>query len=174
MASPYLQDSNFLRSVVYILQHDGDGAFGLILNRPLNITVGQLASEMTGIQIDNDQPVYNGGPVEGLVVIAKTLVGAAFANFAVLTKEEEGISNIVERLKSGDSSVRVFDGYSGWGPSQLDGELAEGSWLVWDVQPEILFGNSDGLWEKAVMEIGREVIAKSIAGVPLPQDPSQN
>jgi len=69
VASPYLTERNFFRSVVYILRHDEDGAFGLILNRPTELTVGDLMERFLDNPHTNPEPIYNGGPVEGPLLV---------------------------------------------------------------------------------------------------------
>lgn len=174
VASPYLSDSNFMRTVIYILQHDQNGALGLVLNRPLNLTVGQLMAELMETQVDNDQPVFYGGPVEGLVVIVQASVGTLSEQRVVMLPRAQDQITELAKQNSSDCKMRIFDGYSGWGPSQLESELKEGSWLVWEASPSQLMGDPDGLWQTAVRQIGREVIAQSVVGIDLPQDPSNN
>ncbi len=65
VASPYLTERNFNRSVVFILRHDEEGAFGLILNRPTTITVGDLMEQFLGHPVKHEAPIFSGGPVEG-------------------------------------------------------------------------------------------------------------
>ncbi len=68
VASPHLLDSNFLRSVVLIIQHNDQGAFGVVLNRPTNNTIAQLWGLVSQTPCDNPSPVYVGGPVPGPLV----------------------------------------------------------------------------------------------------------
>lgn len=175
IASPYLSDPNFMRSVVYILQHDEEGAFGLMLNRPLNITVGKLVEEITECQLENSDPVFYGGPVDGLVMMMQVVMGDPdHSNTLLVANDRERISKIFNQKDFSSCQFRLFDGYSGWGPQQLECELNEGSWLVWDVQPDQLFTNPDKLWQLAIREIGRDIITMGISGSELPQDPSNN
>ena len=68
VASPHLGDGNFNRSVVLIIKHDDDGAFGLVLNRPTGNTVGDVWRMVTEQELDCDRPIYLGGPVQGPLV----------------------------------------------------------------------------------------------------------
>lgn len=175
VASPYLSDPNFMRSVVYILQHSEEGAVGLVLNRPLNISIGELLSELTTQTVQNGDPVYYGGPVDGLVLMMRSTIDVGHEGKAVfIASDHDRITKIADREQGDSHSLRIFDGYSGWGPSQLDSEMDEGSWLIWDIQPDQLFGEPNELWQTAVRHIGREVIARGVAGVDMPTDPSRN
>ncbi len=69
VASPYLTDPNFLRSVVYLLRHDEEGAIGLILNRPTHTSIGELLEQLSGEPVENELPVYYGGPVDGPLML---------------------------------------------------------------------------------------------------------
>jgi putative transcriptional regulator len=175
VASPYLNDPNFLRSVVYILRHDDEGAFGLLLNRPLNISVGQLLTDLLGSPAENCQPVFCGGPVDGLVLMMPVNLGTPDEDkVIVVAGDQDRISEIANQKELSVGKFRLFDGYSGWGPSQLESELSEGSWLIWDIQPDQLFSDPDELWQLAIREIGRDIITIGISESELPQDPSNN
>lgn len=175
VASPYLTDSNFMRCVVYILQHDGDGAFGLVLNRPLNLTVGQLFEDWLETKVKNDKPVFYGGPVEGLVVMMQASLGMVNEQkIMMLPKVREQFAEIANEQNSDKWSMRIFDGYSGWGPSQLENELQEGSWLIWDPPPNELMADPAELWQSAVRQIGRDVLSQSVVGVLFGNDPTNN
>ena len=175
VASPYLSDPNFMRTVVYILRHDEEGAVGLIVNRPMNQTVGELIGELTETEISNGQPVYYGGPVDGPLMMLQACVGVIDnAQVVYVASDQERITDIVTNRDESVSAFRVFDGYSGWGAGQLEQEMEEGGWLVWDILPEQVFGDPDELWHHAVREIGREILAGGIEGARIPKDPAIN
>jgi putative transcriptional regulator len=68
----------------------------------------------------------------------------------------------------------VFEGHSGWGPLQLESEMAEGSWHVWDIMPEQLLAEPDELWELAIREIGHRVVTSGIPDSLIPENPMTN
>lgn len=175
MASPYLNDPNFLRTVVYILHHDEQGAFGLVLNRPLNLSVGDMLQELVGCSFQISDPVCYGGPVDGLIMLMQVAKADSGSESSVMVaSDRDRISEIFNQDGMSECLFRLFDGYSGWGPKQLESELKGGSWLLWDISPDQLFSNPDEMWEMAVREIGRDIIASGIAATRLPQDPSNN
>lgn len=161
VASPYLNDPNFMRSVIYLVRHDEDGAMGLVLNRPLQTNVGQLISELTESTIENHQPVYFGGPVEGPVMMLQACGENLQSEVTELfiACDQSKILEVVNNEATQVLGFRLFDGYSGWGPGQLEREIEEGSWLIWDIDPRHLFLDTEKLWQEAVVEIGRGVIA---------------
>ena len=176
VASPYLADPNFLRSVVYILKHDEEGAIGVVLNRPMETTVGQLLSELTDAEPSNGDPVYYGGPVDGpLMLLQACRNESMWGDVVSVASDQERISSICSQPSDGESNCyRVFDGYSGWGPKQLEREIEEGGWLIWDVSPQVIFSECEELWHGAIREIGRDILSGGIGIERMPADPALN
>ncbi len=178
VASPYLTDPNFLRSVVYVLRHDEDGTIGLVLNRPMRATISQLLEQLNDLPIHNSDPVYYGGPVDGpLMLLQRDRSEDASGCTLCVISEQQRIVELCQRESSTgqqSSGYRLFDGYSGWGSSQLDGELKSGGWLVWDIQPEQLFSDPEELWHTAIRQIGHDILAKGIDLSKMPKDPAYN
>ncbi len=171
VASPYLTDPNFLRSVVYILRHDAEGALGLILNRPTAVTVGDLLGQLTESDFRNEALVYCGGPVDGPLVMLQNEQADADCMLSVVSDQDR----IVDACQCGGTeSYRLFDGYAGWGSGQLEAEMESGGWLIWDIPPSEIINNDDKLWEMAVRQIGRDILAGSIDPTRMPEDPAFN
>ena len=132
LASPVLRDPNFIRTVVLIAEHTDEGAMGLVLNRPAGSTVGEAVPDLSWLAGDTE-PVYVGGPVAETAVIVLAefdrpeLAGA-------LVEEDLGFigadADDPERLDGAIRRARVFAGHAGWGPGQLEDELAEEAWIV--------------------------------------------
>lgn len=167
VASPYLTDPNFLRTVVYIIRHDADGAFGLILNRPTSTTVYDVLKDIVGEDFKNRQPVFAGGPVDGPLLVLHD--GDESSVYLAADQDE-----ILRLCQSDHHSIRVFDGYSGWGPGQLESELQAGGWLVWDVDSESVFDDPENIWHRAVREIGHDILSEAIPTAHIPKDPAYN
>ena len=128
VASPDLVDPNFRRTVVLILTHDAEGAVGLVLNRPTDIAIGEALPRWA----DATAPpacLYVGGPVQPDAAIGLGF-GGTVGDDPVLGRNGRGGSRRSRPTRT--TSVRVFIGYAGWGPGQLDGELARDDWLVVD------------------------------------------
>ncbi len=176
VASPYLSDPNFLRSVVYILRHDEEGAIGLVLNRPMHTTVGALLEQISGEAVDNEMPVYYGGPVDGPLMLLQECIHDAVRSVYVASDQDRilDICNPGHKSKQPDGAYRVFDGYSGWAANQLEDELQGGGWMVWEIQPDQLFADPEMLWQMAIKQIGREILAGGIDPTKMPEDPAFN
>jgi putative transcriptional regulator len=171
IASPALVDPNFARAVVLITEHNDEGAMGVVLNRPSETAVEDVASELSDLAVD--EPVFIGGPVQpqALVVLAEfndpeaaAWIVAADVGFVSAETEYDDLARAIRR-------GRVYAGYSGWGAGQLDGELAEDAWIVEPPMPAELFPDDPlALWQDVLARKGGQfaLIAR------MPDDPSLN
>ncbi len=174
VASPHLADRNFARTVVYIVKHDEDGAYGLILNSPSDVTVGELIQQVLEQDVENLDPIFVGGPVEGPIVVIHELPATNSAECKPgvhLSSNQDDLEEVCLNLKG---RFRVFNGYSGWAPGQLEDELRQGGWLVCQLDKEDIFSPPDELWQNAVRQIGRSILEQAIPIGPLPEDPTWN
>jgi putative transcriptional regulator len=150
ISSPSLQDPNFRRTVVLMTHHDEQGAVGLVLSRPSELRIADALPDADELPY-TDEVVYIGGPVqpEAVVVLIEleqpheemtTIVGAVAYLPPELPPDELAIRR-----------ARVFAGYSGWGPGQLEAELGESAWIVAGAEPDDVFEpDPDRLWRTAV------------------------
>jgi putative transcriptional regulator len=172
LASPALRDPNFERSVVLIGVHSEQGAMGVVLNRPSEVTVGEAAPQLQET-IDESERVFVGGPVQpSSIVFLAEFLDATPAGVLVLGRigfpspdaELEEISLATER-------VRVFAGFAGWGEGQLEAEIADGDWIAQVALPEDVFSElPQELWSSVLTRKGGSyaLIAR------MPMDPSVN
>jgi len=152
VATPPLEDANFDRTVIYVLEHHDDGAIGVVINRPSIEALDEPLDRWIELQTVPSS-VFVGGPVEDTALIALAETPEPL--------EENGdyLSPIHGTIASADltadpalvapevRSVRVFRGYAGWGPGQLEGEIDAGAWLVLDSEPGDVFSHEpDELW----------------------------
>lgn len=152
-----LAGSYFHRSVVLICQHDPEGAFGLIVNRPTDKKVGEaLVADLPDTL--KDQPLFLGGPVQPQAM--SYLHADAFlpeANVLPNLNLDHSLDELVELGESFSISkkLKVFAGYAGWSAGQLDDEMKGGAWLTHPASVEIVFGEDDKkLWAKLVRKKG--------------------
>ncbi len=156
VATPPMNDPNFERSVILMLNHNDEGAFGLVISRPT-----ELASFGADVVLD-DWVVHTSSPsvfFEGGPVQQNSIIGLArFANGI----ERSWTSSVGDGLHTIDlnsdatngaecSALRLFIGYSGWGPQQLDEEISEQHWFVLDAQPADAFGDApETMWRRVL------------------------
>jgi putative transcriptional regulator len=174
VASPRLPDPNFSRSVVLIIHHDEQGAFGLILNRPTESTVAEVWKRIAHRPCHARQPLNLGGPVNGPLVALHTkeecserevLPGVHFAT------HKDYLNKIVADPKN---PFRIFTGYSGWGAGQLDGEMEVGGWMTLPARSDHVFGEAESMWNRAAQEIGEQITTPLVARCGVPADPGMN
>jgi putative transcriptional regulator len=164
LSMPQLLDPNFTRSVVLLCKHSDEGAFGLVLNRPL-VTSGTVMVHLDPpVSTDRELEIWIGGPVEPQR--SWILVGdgpdAPGASGAAQIADGVYLSTspaLLRRLLEPDppKNTRLVVGYSGWASGQLERELAESSWLLSDVDADLVFHTPpDRMWERAIRRLGAD------------------
>jgi putative transcriptional regulator len=175
IASPRLVDPNFRRTVVFIAEHTEEGAMGLVLNRRAEATAREAVPDL-GWLLDggDDEGVWMGGPVAATSVI----VLAEFddpSRAALVVDGDLGFvpAEIADRdeFAADVRRARIFAGHAGWGPSQLEMEMEEDSWIVEPARRADIFTTTpDALWSDVLRRKGREYALMST----MPLDPSLN
>lgn len=171
ISSGGLFDPNFRHTVVLIGEHNEEGALGVVLNRALDTTIGESVPALTSL-VGADALLYQGGPVQPQmpVLVAEVthpelLDIVAFDNVGFL------VGDVDEDARHGIVRARVFAGYSGWGPGQLEAEMEADSWILDPAQAEDVFTDApDLLWSRVLQRKGPEYRRLSR----MPFDPSMN
>jgi putative transcriptional regulator len=151
IAMPGMADDNFSRTVVYLCEHSKNGALGLVINRPTDITLKSLF-EKVELTLDRDelseQPVFFGGPVQterGFVLHEKTgTEQSPYTSTLAIAKgglEMTTSKDVLEALANGAGPRRLMItlGYSGWSAGQLEEEIGRNGWLTVDADPKVIF-----------------------------------
>lgn len=165
IAMPQLLDPNFHHTVVLVAEYSSDGAFGLVMNRPIDRTLGQVERPESPVDKRlHDQPVWYGGPVQldnAMVVFeAKTpdLVTAlgdkvsALDNDLYITGNTSILTTHAELLSK--ARFKVVAGHATWGMAQLDSEIAQSAWLVAPLDKHLIYSKFDTMWTRAVQSLG--------------------
>ncbi len=161
IAMPGMGDPRFEHSVVLMCDHSGDGAMGLIINKPLaDLRSGDLLDQLDISSAQSDERVYFGGPVEtgrGFVLhgidyrsrLQSLLIDDTFA----MTATMDILEDVAEGKGPADTIIAL--GYSGWGPGQLESEIAQNAWLTAAADPALVFATPDAdKWSRALVGIG--------------------
>jgi putative transcriptional regulator len=172
VATPMLGDPHFSRTVVYLLEHDGGGTVGVVLNRPSHTPVGQVLPDWHDA-VSGPAVVFGGGPVQpdGALCLGELEPGTAGIREVV-----DGVSTIdldgdVTVIAPIARRLRVFAGHAGWSPGQLDDEMAEGAWWVLLGSPADLFSEDPRtMWHRVLR---RQPPPLSLMST-FPEDPSLN
>lgn len=159
IAEPFLKDPNFMRTVVFLCDHQREGSFGFVLNRLYHHTLDELMQGILELTI----PVYYGGPVQmDSIHFLHQCPEKIFGGIEVLNGIYWGgdFETAITLLQTGEISnndIRFFIGYSGWGDGQLEEELQQKSWLTARAVRRIVFHkNNDDLWKDALDLLGSE------------------
>lgn len=159
IADPFLKDPNFLRTVVLLCEHQEEGSFGFVLNRPFRNTLDELIPELEGYPI----PVFDGGPVQkdslhflhqlpdeipgGQEIVSGVYWGGNF----------ETVIRLLQEGRLNPQKIRFFIGYSGWSEGQLNNEMTEKTWLTVAATRKLVFHDKhEEIWKEALRHLGGE------------------
>jgi putative transcriptional regulator len=157
---PQLQDPNFARTVVLLCDYTPDGAFGLVLNRPTDAPASQMVQLDPPVRSGNDMPLWIGGPVEpqrGWILLGDEpdTDFKRIRDGLYLSTSQMVLRGVLEARPA--PRARVIAGYAGWGPGQLDEELAQSAWLLGDIDLDIVFDlPAAAMWEMAIRRLGAD------------------
>ncbi len=174
LAPPMLPDINFYRSIVLMMQHDNEGAIGLILNRPTDTRLNDTLDFCEGNKSTEDQVIHVGGPVDGPLMTLHTIMEYAEQEAMPGVHVSSQKHNIQNILTSGCAPYRVFSGYSGWTAGQLEEELERGGWITCDATSEEVFSDDIDIWKSITQRVGHQVIQDSVKPDWLGIDPITN
>jgi len=169
---PQLVDPNFKRTVVLLCKHSEDGAFGLVINRPL-VTTGRVTVNLDPpVSSDRDLQVWIGGPVEperSWILVGEpidehdeAMAGRRISDDLYLSTSPELLRRLLE--SSPPPTARLMIGYSGWGPGQLEAELESSSWLISEIDRQLIFETPpEQMWEAAIRRLGADPAALTMS-----------
>ena len=161
LSMPQLQDPNFARTVILLCDYVPDGAFGLVLNRPTGMPASEMVKLEPPVVGGNTLPLCIGGPVEperGWILLGEEPDDPDYRTI------RDGLylstsPSLLRRVLSATPAPRalVLAGYAGWGPGQLDQELAQSAWLIGDVDLDLVFDvDPTHRWETAIRRLGAD------------------
>ena len=158
VAMPQLQDPNFSRSVVLLCEHQEEGAMGLVVNHRTDTLASQIVQLDPAPPRDSGLSVWIGGPVDpsrGWLLLGEESPDAIEVGPGLyLSASRDLLRRLVEEAPL-PARCRFFVGYAGWGPKQLDGELAASAWLTVPLDSGLVFETpSEDMWESAIRRLG--------------------
>ncbi len=155
VAKEGLLDPNFAQAVVLLAHHDDEGTLGLVVNRPARVTVSKAFEDMEAAQ-GHEEPVFVGGPVAPMAVMALLRSKDMPEGAQSVVRDLYLVSSaelLEKQLEAGadQKKLRIFAGYSGWGPDQLAKEIEMDSWYIFEGDIGIAFDNEPAtLWERLI------------------------
>lgn len=158
VAARSLRDTNFAQTVVFLIDYDAGGAFGLIIDRPTPHTMAELWPEITGLEAHS---VHFGGPVFPnrllfLLRSSDTTEGMRRVLKGVYLGSDELVLKRI--VAEGEEEFRVYAGYSGWAPGQLDNEVARGDWYIVPAETRFIFDPQPSeVWPELIQRVDIQV-----------------
>jgi putative transcriptional regulator len=162
VAAPALREPTFHRTVILLLAHGPHGALGVVLNRPSTVEVGVVLPEWHA-HVTEPPVLFLGGPVGqdtamGIAVLAAGASGSPDVDAMIGPFGLVDLDAVPETVESRVRGVRVFAGYAGWSPDQLERELEERSWFVVDALPDdLLTREPGGMWRRVLRRQGGDL-----------------
>ncbi len=162
VAVPKLRDAGFFHSVVVMIRHTAEGAFGLALNRPGDRSLSEIWPQISADPCPRDQPLFTGGPVPGPLMVLHDVSAAAeleiFANL-YFTMAPDRLASLIA---DAEAHTQLFSGYCGWGAGQLESEMEVGSWLTFPASSHHIFSAGDELWNQVTEEITSSAVFSTL------------
>jgi putative transcriptional regulator len=174
VASPDLLDPNFLKTVVLMVQHNDQGALGIILNRPTKTTVKEALEQINDTPCHREEVLGLGGPCQGALMAVHTeepLKEIEVLPNVFFSAESEHLEQLVA---TDEGPICFFVGFAGWAPGQLEAELETGSWRTAVAKAELIFEGGLRLWEQVTKEITSSALRAALKIKHVPSDPSMN
>jgi putative transcriptional regulator len=165
ISMPNLKDPNFEKSVTYICAHNEEGAMGIVINKPLNINLGEIFEQMditTDVPDANNQKVFHGGPVHtdrGFILhhASKEWASSIVVSDELCVTTSKDILEAIANGNGPDESLIAL-GYAGWSGGQLEQELMDNAWLNGPANLEIIFNtSSENCWQSAANSMGVDI-----------------
>ena len=175
IATPQLSSPMFAHSVILMLDHNEEGAMGVIVNQPINTTISDLAGKILESDFEWNKPLYLGGPVPGSLMVVHTLAGSGDHEIVPGVYVTLDASSVQELIRERIEPSLVIANYSGWGPGQLEGEFNWDSWVTLPATSEHVFWTGErDLWKVVVSEVNARKLSDFLGLKSLPADPTWN
>ena len=159
LSEPFMGDYYFGRSVILLAEHNNEGSFGLVLNKPTHKNISEVTEEFPEL----DAPLYIGGPVEPNRLFFIHTLGHEINDSVEVSKglfwggDMNDVIELSQLKKLNDQNSRFFIGYAGWGAHQMDEELKRNSWAVVTATSDVIFKTDPHLlWKKLTRKLGSD------------------
>lgn len=173
LAEPFMEDPYFKRSVVLLTEHNKDGSFGFILNKPLELTINETIKDFPTF----DATIYMGGPVQSDSIYyihtqGEFIEGSIeIGNGLWWSGNFEQLKQLVKDQQIFPNEIKFFIGYAGWDFDQLTKEIEEESWIISDLNTDNVNDLNDSkMWKNTLQKMGKKHALLSN----FPEDPSLN
>ena len=174
VASPELLDPNFVKTVILMVQHNEQGALGLVLNRPTSKMVKEMWKEVGQSPCESYEPVHLGGPVSGPLMSVHTDTAMAEIEIMPGVYFAARKKNLDLLVRQHEHAYKIFIGHAGWAAGQLENEIAAGGWLTTPATAEFILYEGEDLWDEVSKQIASATLQSMLHIKHVPKDPSMN
>jgi len=157
ISEPFMYDYYFKRAVILLAEHNEDGSFGVIINKPMAVDFGEVIKDFP----DYKTKIYLGGPVKTDSLFFIHTLGEAIDDSMPIVEglywggDIDQVKEMILLKQANDSNLKFYIGYSGWMPKQLDTELKRDSWAVSTINSDLVMkSDSDNLWKNSLLKLG--------------------
>ncbi len=159
ISEPFLFDYYFKRSVIMLAEHNNEGTFGVIINKPMSIEFNEVVKNFPHFE----SKVFLGGPVKTDNLFYIHTLGETIGESVPIQEglywggDLDRVKELILLGKLNENNFRFFIGYSGWMPKQLDNELKKDSWLVSQLSSSrVMTTDTDNLWQESLLDLGEK------------------
>jgi putative transcriptional regulator len=173
LASPQLLDPNFVQTVVLLIEHNEEGALGVVINRPTSKTIRELWQQVGQSPCNCEGLVHLGGPVSGPIMSLHPhamLAEMELAPGIYFAAKKQNLDELVHK----EADFKLFIGHAGWGPGQLEGEINQGAWQHISASAVDVFDASRDLWQRLINRANQGELPSLLGIKNIPPDPSMN
>lgn len=156
ISEPYINDNNFERTVILLCEHNEKGSFGLVLNQEMPLTLSDVIEGNY-----SEQPIFTGGPVEKNTLHFLHRLGSEIDRTVEVTEDIywggnfDYVKNMLNYQSKPHGDVRLFVGYSGWEPGQLQNEVDRNSWYISNADAALIFDTpTKNVWRETLRRMG--------------------
>jgi putative transcriptional regulator len=174
VASPRLGDPNFFRTVVLLVRHNEEGAFGVVLNRPSDTQLSEVWGNVSQTPCKTDALIHHGGPCPGPLMAVHREEFLAESEVLPNLYFAAGKDKLEHLALKPTEAARFYAGYAGWQAGQLEAEIKEGAWFTAPASLEEAFWPSDDLWDRVCRQLSATTRLAGIKVKHEPADPSMN
>ena len=157
IAEPFLQGPYFNRSIIILTEHNKDGSVGFVLNKSSELYPDEVIEDLFNFKGE----LFIGGPVSSNTLHYIHTLGEVIPGSIRVSKnlywggDFDYVKNLINEGKVDESAIKFFAGYSGWEPGQLEREIAENSWIVTNLEIDMIMSNNiDNFWKKSMEKMG--------------------
>lgn len=177
VASTKLRDPNFDNTIVFIVEHNDEGALGLIMNRPMTTTIDEVWEQVSQSPCLRGDSLNQGGPCEGMLMVlhgdasvedTEVIPGVYFST------EKDSVETIVAGVGNDEHPARFFIGYAGWTAGQLEGEMEAGAWHATPAEAPEVFESDPSFWNRVRRHVWLQAAYPWLQPELIPDDPNVN